>query len=144
MFRYKQDGKLYRISDYRNRTYVFIGAENDNKYSQIHCASSSVPILFEDVEPELKNCDCPGCSGETEPYSFANEISNVIYNGEVTIVIWADGVKTVVRPSAGDEFDPEMGLAIAIAQEMFGSRSQFVKFVNKYVKISAEREAKKK
>ena len=45
------------------------------------------------------------------------EIKNVIFNDPATIVFWKDGTKTVVKCQDGDEFDPEKGLAMAIAKK---------------------------
>lgn len=36
----------------------------------------------------------------------------VIFHEPATIVIWADGTKTVVKCMEGDEYDPEKGLAL--------------------------------
>ena len=47
--------------------------------------------------------------------SHIREIKNVIFNDPATIVFWEDGTKTVVKCQDGDEFDPEKGLAMAIA-----------------------------
>ena len=51
-------------------------------------------------------------------------IKNVIYNDPATIVFWSDGTKTVVK--AEDEpFDPEKGLAMAIAKKHFGNEGNY-------------------
>lgn len=47
-------------------------------------------------------------------------IKNVIFNPPATIVFWADGTKTVVK-AHGEEFDPEKGLAMAIAKKVLGT-----------------------
>lgn len=47
-------------------------------------------------------------------------ISNVIFNDPATIVIWGDGSKTVVKCQGKDKFDPEKGLAMAIAKKTLG------------------------
>lgn len=57
-------------------------------------------------------------------------IKNVIYSGPCTIVLWEDGTKTVVRcnnvyhvrgSKILEEFDPEKGLAMAIAKKALGT-----------------------
>jgi hypothetical protein len=55
-------------------------------------------------------------------------VENVIFNNPATIVFWDDGTKTVVK--AHDEvFDPEKGLAMAIAKRVLGNtRSYFHTF----------------
>lgn len=47
-------------------------------------------------------------------------IEKVIFNGPATIVLWVDGTKTVVKCCEGDTFDPEKGLAMAIAKKALG------------------------
>lgn len=44
------------------------------------------------------------------------EIKDVMFNGTATIVFWADDTKTVVK-AVGEAFDPEKGLAMAIAKK---------------------------
>lgn len=55
-------------------------------------------------------------------------IKKVIFNNPATIVIWADGTKTVVKKSEDDDWDPEKGLAMAIVKRYFGSTA----FIKKY------------
>ena len=47
-------------------------------------------------------------------------IKNVYFNEPVTVVIWEDGTKTVVRCN-NDQYDPEKGLAMAIAKKALGT-----------------------
>lgn len=63
-------------------------------------------------------------------YSSDEMIEDIIFSGRNTIVLWKDGTKTVTRPSEYDNFDPEVGVAMAIAEKLFGSRNKFVKKVD--------------
>ena len=40
-----------------------------------------------------------------------------------------DGTKEIVRCRAGDKFNKEVGLAMALMKKQFGSRSKFKKFI---------------
>ena len=60
---------------------------------------------------------------QLKPLSF--EIEKVVFNDPATIVIWKDQTKTVVKCQEGDEFDPEKGLAMAIAKKALGNKSNF-------------------
>lgn len=40
----------------------------------------------------------------------------LIVNGPATIVLWSDGTKTVAKCNKDEPFDPEKGVAIAIAK----------------------------
>lgn len=59
-------------------------------------------------------------------------ISDVIFNGPATIVIWEDGSKTVVK-AENEEFDPEKGLAMAISKKMLGNKYDYYEVFKKYV-----------
>lgn len=49
----------------------------------------------------------------------------VIYNDPATIAFWSDGTKTVVKAQPGDIFDPEKGLAMAIAKKACGNKGNY-------------------
>lgn len=52
-------------------------------------------------------------------------IKKTIFNSPYTIVIWADGTKTIVMAQNGDNFDPEKGLAMAISKKAFGNNGNY-------------------
>lgn len=70
-------------------------------------------------------------------------IKKVIFNNPATIVFWKDGSKTVVK-AYEDEFDPEKGLAMAIAKRALGNEGNYYneirKWVDKYEEETAEKE----
>lgn len=72
-------------------------------------------------------------------WDISQDIVDLIYSGNKTIVRWSDGSKTVTSPSDGDKFDPEVGFAMAISQKMFGSRNRFSKFVSASMKKSEQK-----
>lgn len=55
----------------------------------------------------------------------------VIFHDPATIVYWTDGTKTVVKCGPHDTFDPEHGLAMAIAKKQLGN--EFHKVFRKWV-----------
>lgn len=61
------------------------------------------------------------------------EIKNVIFNDPATIVFWEDGTKTVVKCQDGDEFDPEKGLAMAIAKKAYGNKGGYCNKLKKWL-----------
>lgn len=61
------------------------------------------------------------------------EIKNVIFNDPATIVFWEDGTKTVVKCQDGDEFDPEKGLAMAIAKKAYGNKGSYCTKLKKWL-----------
>lgn len=59
-------------------------------------------------------------------------IKDVIFNNPATIVFWEDGTKTVVK-AENEEFDPEKGLAMAIAKKALGNNYGYYDIFKKYV-----------
>ena len=56
-------------------------------------------------------------------------VRKVIFNGPKTIVIWADGSKTIASCGEGDEFDPYAGFCAAVSKKVFGSTSAVKKIL---------------
>ena len=65
-------------------------------------------------------------------------IKNVIFNDPATIVFWGDGTKTVVK-AENEPFDPEKGLAMAIAKKSLGNKGDYY---NEFKKWLPEEKAK--
>ena len=61
------------------------------------------------------------------------EIKNVYFNDPVTVVMWNDGTKTIVRCSENDFYDPEKGLAMAIVKKAYGNDNKFHKIFKKWL-----------
>lgn len=59
------------------------------------------------------------------------EIKDVMFNGTATIVFWADDTKTVVK-AVGEAFDPEKGLAMAIAKKALGNKGNYFNKIKKW------------
>lgn len=61
------------------------------------------------------------------------DIKNVIFNAPATIVVWADGTKTVVKCQDGDVYDAENGFAMAIAKKALGNKGNFNEVFKKWL-----------
>lgn len=73
-------------------------------------------------------------NGSTESKSNAYfKIKKVHFNPPATVVLWADGTKTVVKVQDGDVFDPEKGLAMAISKKALGNKGNFNEVFKKWV-----------
>ena len=63
------------------------------------------------------------------------EIRNIYYDDtpgkEVVVVIFTDGTKIFKHLSQGDTFDLRTAVAFAVTEKLFGSKTQFRKFVEK-------------
>lgn len=60
-------------------------------------------------------------------------IKKVIFNKPATIVFWEDGTKTVVK-ALNEDFDPEKGLAMAIAKKALGNKGNYFSTIKKWTK----------
>lgn len=52
-------------------------------------------------------------------------IKNVYFNDPVTVVMWEDGTKTIVRCGKNDIYDHEKGLAMTIAKKALGNTGNY-------------------
>lgn len=59
------------------------------------------------------------------------EIKDVMFNGTATIVFWVDDTKTIVK-AVGEAFDPEKGLAMAIAKKALGNKGNYFNKIKKW------------
>lgn len=75
--------------------------------------------------------------GETN--MTAASIKNVIFAPPATIVYWSDGSKTVVKCSEKDVFDPEKGLAMAIAKRCGGNKGSYYREIQNWVEKSGKK-----
>ena len=61
------------------------------------------------------------------------DISNVIFSNPATIVLWADGTKTVVKCQEDDIYSEEVGLALCFAKKALGNKSNYNNVFKKWV-----------
>ena len=94
--------------------------------------------------------DIVGLAFEWELREKKLKITRVVFNDPATIVFWTDGTKTVVKQQKCDKkkkFDPEKGLAMAIAKKALGNQgnyfNEFRKWVDTYEPKKKEKKPKK-
>lgn len=68
-------------------------------------------------------------------------IKKVIFNDPATIVMWSDGTKTVVK-AQDEDFDPEKGLAMAIAKKALGNKGNYCNEIKKWTETYPKKVAK--
>jgi len=67
------------------------------------------------------------------PKNLSSEFEKVIFNEPATIVFWKNGCKTVVKCQDNEPFDPEKGLAMAIAKYALGNEGNYYNTFTKYL-----------
>ena len=61
------------------------------------------------------------------------EIKDVIFNEPATIILWADGTKTVVKCQEGEGYDPEKGMAMAMSKKALGNKGNYCEVFKKWL-----------
>lgn len=88
-----------------------------------------------------ERCNYQGLAPACKMIPFV-EIVNVIFNDPATIVMWSDGTKTVVKRSDNDTYDPEKGMAMAIAKKFLGnteSKGDYYNVFKKWLTSASEK-----
>ena len=63
------------------------------------------------------------------------DIKDVIFNPPATIVLWADGTKTVVKCQEDEgEYSKEVGLAMCICKKVYGNKGNYNNVFKKFIK----------
>lgn len=117
-----------RYNDYKNRTVVLSARYNP---------------IFSPEYVEKMNKSIKEAWSNMNPYLTLNpRIKKVVFNNPATIVLWTDGTKTVVKCQNDEIFDPEKGLAMAIAKKAFGNKGNYCNEIKKWTeKYEADKAA---
>ncbi len=75
-------------------------------------------------------------SPQNSVYRIKDFVKKVYFNEPYTIVIWADGTKTIVKCSEGCKYNKYTGFTTCFLKKMIGDQgySQFKKLACKFVK----------
>ena len=122
------------VENMRRRVYITIGRQNGRSMLDTYRIQTMLyGCLNEDIEPVPLTI--PGrinrMFGLPDNVDFL--IETVIFNEPATIVFWKDGTKTVVK-ATNEEFDPEKGLAMAIAKKALGNKHDYYNVFKKWLK----------
>lgn len=102
------------------------------------------PSMLNPVGGE-KNCNVisDGCKKYAE--ELKDSIKSVQFNAKkgVTTIVLTNGAKGIARCSQGDEYDVDVGFALALTNALFGSRTQTHKYVNKCIEKQGNKENRK-
>lgn len=113
---------------------------NDNRISSIanlETSGYSIPVRIDSISEDpftLAKITLHAISQITRrPNMTRAKPVKVIFNPPATIVFWEDGTKTVVKCSANDEFDPTMGLAMAMCKKMYGNTGSYNDIFRRFI-----------
>ena len=148
MDQYDQEKALEKLKNKINSVY---GVQSIVNNSNDRCTNNLTLEYQQKVLGEIK--EMHKIMGERECILGCNfkvnfdkpEITNVIFSGPCTIVMWSDGDKTIVRCENSDIFDKEKGLAMAIVKKFLGtntSKSNYCDIFKKWIPEEEKTETK--
>lgn len=94
------------------------------------------PQLDMDIDKELKmlaDYTIKNVFGDKKEKETDMKIKKVIFNAPATVVLWEDGTKTIVKAGDDDIYDPEKGLAMAIAKKALGNQGNYYDVFKKWL-----------
>ena len=126
-------GKKELIEDAMEKNFAFIRSPRCSlgKYLADAANSSSNICRDDDIKPRTK---------------YIPEITHAYFNDPVTVVLWDDGTKTMVRCQEGDVYSEEVGLALCIAKKSLGNLPNFNNIFRKWIpeeKVAVEFDGRK-
>lgn len=89
--------------------------------------------MHEAYEAAVATAKGVGRGGFTLPRGGEFAINHVYFNDPVTVVLWKDGTKTIVRCQEGDTYSAETGLALCFAKKALGNKGSFNDVFKKYI-----------
>lgn len=143
-----QKGEILGYHTIRNSDMKLYAINLGNPYLKNnvqHFYESQIIGLYRNyVDDRLISCINPKACGiainyDNDPFStpLLPNIKKVIFNKPATIVLWEDGTKTVVKLTYNidvyDRFDPEKGLAMAIAKKVLGNKGNYYNEFKKWL-----------
>ncbi len=140
----KMDKKMYKVIDMKVKSnaitkdeiILIINPLGSNSFGLTDCdrIKKAIDSIGENNETHYDNYHGGFTTWRNEYQKERDkfEIRDVIFNNPATIVLWADGTKTVVK-AENEEFDPEKGLAMAIAKKALGNNYDYYDIFKKYV-----------
>ena len=102
-------------------------------FSEAHLQPVPGPMAFLDSVAELMSG--PNCRHTRRHRTGFPNVKKVIFSGPKTIVLWADGTKTIVSCGAGDTYDYYAGFCAAVAKKLFGSTTHAKKVLGEVVQV---------
>ena len=95
------------------------------------------PALAMDIDKEMKMLAKAGLNKifgtKNVERKIDMKIKKVIFNAPATVVLQEDGTKTIVKAGEGDIYDPEKGLAMAIAKKALGNQGNYYEVFKKWL-----------
>lgn len=95
--------------------------------------ANMVGIKFNDLEKELNAREKLTPVHPVGPKPIPKK---VIFSGPATTILWKDGTKTTVKCQEGDEWTPDVGIAMCYLKKMLGNKGNYNKIFREAEKVS--------
>ena len=107
-------------------------------FSEDKLAPAEGPNFWDSLNESLSKIVAPSlnfrCSFDLH-HTGVPPVKKVIFSGPKTIVLWADGTKTIVSCGAGDTYDYYAGFCAAVVKKLFGSTTHAKKVLGEVVQV---------
>lgn len=118
----------------RRNTYMCMNCVGWNKYESNTLFNAT---LISDINKEMKMLEKAKLNNlfgvKSTERKIDMRIEKVIFNAPATVVFWKDGSKTIVKSGDYDIYDPEKGLAMAIAKKALGNQGNYYEVFKKWL-----------
>lgn len=118
----------------RRNTYMCMNCVGWNKYESNTLFNAT---LISDINKEMKMLEKAKLNNifgvKSTERKIDMRIEKVIFNAPATVVLWEDGTKTIVKTGNDDIYDPEKGLAMAIAKKALGNQGNYYEVFKKWL-----------
>nr|DAE10347.1 MAG TPA: PROTEIN I, ELECTRON TRANSPORT [Siphoviridae sp. ct3es5] len=107
-------------------------------FSEDKLTPVETPYFWESLNESLSKIVAPPVSFRCSFNLHRTEVppvKKVIFSGPKTIVLWADGTKTIVSCGAGDTYDYYAGFCAAVVKKLFGSTTHAKKVLGEVVQV---------
>lgn len=129
----KKLGLTLEIEHTLNNSRTDVRLSNGSTYKRYVLEWNEVPSFVAAVNGVVRDASAFFGASRTNRQQVSFEIRDVIFNDPATIVIWADGTKTVVKCQEDDVYSEEVGLALCFAKKALGNKSNFNNVFKKWV-----------
>lgn len=116
-------GKQELVNAFMIKCGMFVGIRTPNM-----SLSRYILTCSEAVSDTNKNS-----SLSEKEFGYIPEIKNAYFNEPVTVVMWSDGTKTMVKCQDGDTYSKEVGLALCISKKALGNKPNFNNVFKKFI-----------
>ena len=106
-----------------------------------------IPVFYQE-ENQISNCTSEtATTKENETMNHRKnkkpgrfEIDRIHFSGPVTVIIWKDGTKSLVRAMSSTEPNPDHGFCAAVTQKVFGNNSKIKRIIREIGGVDVNRE----